>query len=203
MQIKQKEKLAGYSLIELLVTIAIFGVLSAMLGQSLLTNLTLSARVSARSQMRSGIDQTMSLIERDFRNADYLSSVASSIPNASPVPMCGVSYFGNTGFFSATFSNCSSLCSMEINSKTVTWCFNDFAVKGKLVRYEDELITYESAQILDITRLDFNVNNSQSNQFKNLTYANILVTLQAQNAGMKIYDQVKQISITTKNYPIK
>jgi type II secretory pathway pseudopilin PulG len=193
---KMKQKLPAYSIVELLVTIAIFGLLSAMLGQTLLTNLTLSAKVSARTRMRSAIDQTMSLIERDFRNADYLYTATSG----------GVTYVSCGNLAAAQYypGLCSSSCTMSTNSKVVTWCYR----LGKIYRYEGGNapvnITNESDPFLEnVTQFSFYLNNTSLNSDKFNAYANVLVTLQADNNSMKVLNQVKQISVSTRNYAIK
>lgn len=185
------KKKSAYSLVEILVTMAIFGVLSVMLMQSLLNNLFLSARISARSQMRSEIDRVMSLVERDLRNADQVSATSCKTGTTN-LPTLGVT--------------CAAHCQFNIGQVKRTWCFvtpQPTEKIGQIVRFDDSEQTFATSTLLDIQKFAFDLNVNADAVNGSTPYANILVTIEAQNEGLSITNQVKQLSVTTRNYRIK
>ena len=187
---------AGYSLVEVLVTLVIFGIMSVLLGQSLLTNLTLSAKISNRSQVRSSLDQMLSLIEKDLRNANYIQSVAE----------CGGSFLNPTP---TTVLGCSASCKINLEAGQVVWCFD--SASKKLTRSLNAITTFTSdPKLVQISKLAFFVNTSGIDIKNNVSKANVLVTLEVEKTyaspNMKYLDilpQVKQISVTTRNYNVQ
>lgn len=198
MLINHNPKLKAYSILEILITLAIFGVLSVVLMQSLLNNLLLSARINARSQIRSELDQTMSLMERDFRNADSINTGACT--NDPPITINGIT--------------CASHCQISSGNKDIIWCFistdpNEMPLKnGDITKYEYSAGVYtaihKSSKIMNIDQFSFVVNVNNPEDASGYTpYANVLITLNASNNNLGITNQIRQLSVTTRNYQIK
>lgn len=68
----------GYSLIEILVTVGIFAVLSVAVTQSLARSLVTSRKSESTIQVRENLDYVTSVMERDLRNAKELGSCTST-----------------------------------------------------------------------------------------------------------------------------
>lgn len=183
MKMKINKSIKAYSIVEILVTLAIFGVLSVFLMQSLFNNLALSAKISARSQIRSELDQTLALIEKDFRNAN---DITTNNCDDEDVTILGVRY--------------ESKCQININGTPYYWVFDQQT--NKLYRIHSGSIDFSSSDLIEIEDMSFVVNLEDDNKTAT-PYANILITLRAQNEGLKVYDQIRQLSVTTRNYIIK
>lgn len=186
MKLLKTKKIKAYSILEILVTLVIFGILSVFLMQSLFNNLTISSRISARSQIRSELDQTLSLMEKDFRNAEDINTKKCGITNNEIIG--GVSCLGR--------------CVLNTNEGLITWCFS--SNDKKIYKFVGNTTVYKSSDLFDVTTVDFTVNVEQDIVGKDFTpYANILVTVNAENNALGITNQIRQLSITTRNYIIK
>lgn len=62
----------GYSLVEMLVAVAIFSVLGVVMAQTILLSVRTAKRSENTVQVRSEIDQVVNLIENQLRNADAI-----------------------------------------------------------------------------------------------------------------------------------
>jgi prepilin-type N-terminal cleavage/methylation domain-containing protein len=60
----------GYTLLEMIISMAIFGVLLVVFTQIIFSALRISNEISVRSQFRETITEVIDLIKRDIRNAD-------------------------------------------------------------------------------------------------------------------------------------
>ncbi len=187
-QMNKKQK--AYSILEILVTLAIFGILSVFLMQSLFMNLTLSSRISARSQIRSELDQLLSLIEKDIRNADEINKLSCAHVNT-------------------TNPRCESSCTMKVGSEIITWCYDNRDIAGKkLIKYSGTFPNYtkiyETSNLFQIDDLEFAINLDDVGTTLDFNpYINVVLTLNASNENLGIKDQIRQLSITTRNYRIK
>ena len=179
-----KKTIKAYSMVEMLVTMAIFAVIITMLLQSLLLNLKLSTQVNIRSKFNSDIDQLVSLIERDLRNADYYTSCNGSS------------------------------CVIILNQTSVNWYQS--CASGKCVVNRDTSTTlapvpvteYTSDSTLNVTAFDFTVNTGETGSTGSYSKSNILLTIKVKPASTTweenygILEQVRQISVSSRNYDV-
>ncbi len=175
----KKKKLKGFSLLETLVTLAIFGIMTAMLSQAILINITITRKASVRSRIREEMSEISSLVERDIRNAQLIGT-------------CGVAGTENkctvTSVASFTWTdNCPSL---GVGIKSI--CRKDLTGN----------ILYQSSKILSISTLKFQVITPAG--ITDPTKSTILVTIvgAAVNPNLKINNQVRQLAVSTRNFTI-
>lgn len=206
----KKRKKKAYSLVEILVTLAIFGFLSVVLLQTLLNNLMITSRINARTKIRTELEQVVSFIERDIRNADSINS--AECKNNTIAKTYSISNMDNRVL------SCSSQCTIKNLNGYVIWCYgpdtlntsgNTVAV-NKIFKLKSEdntifLADYMSSSLMNVERLDFMVNVANENLDNDdyTPYANILLTVEVSNNNLGINNQIRQTSITTRNYKIK
>lgn len=183
----------AFSLVEMLVTLAIFAILSVILLNSLLLNIKLSTKINIRAKVRSNINEVYTQIERDIRNADEVD-----------------------------INNCTgAYCRVKLNSVWYVWEINENT--GSILRTNESYntINFKSSQNIYFNKLSFNVLNSaeESGEYK---FANVLVYFEAESnssvlgcevpsnnscennssAIQWVDDQVRQFSVSIRNYYI-
>jgi len=178
-EINTKRK-SAYSLLEIIISLAIVGIAMTIMINFLLLSLQISASSLARSNVREEISTINNLISRDIRNAKKITSCS-----------------GNT---------CNILTDQGDN---IQWTWDSVsAVVSKVVMTTD-LITglpintniYSSSTNIKITSLDFSSgyvsNISKEDQ-------NILITTIGAYAvqNLKIKNIIKQTSVSTRNLDI-
>jgi len=205
--IKKDKTKKAFSLIEMLVTMAIFALIIAMLLQSLLLNIKLTTQINLRSKFNTELDQLVSLIERDIRNADYF------YPSDKPLtPIMGCGPLIKTD------------CTLSLDSNNFKWyllsstCIPPHTPPSpcgfvKRDKWPNSggipLNDFTSSSYLDITMFEFYVNSGEQNEALEFSKANILVTIKAKPSILSwetdygIKEQVRQISVSTRNYEIK
>lgn len=206
---KQKsKKVKAYSIIELLVTLAIFGIIISMLLQSLFLNIRLTTQINLRSRFNTDLNQLVSLIERDIKNADfyYPSNDGTFIKGCLPL--------------AASPNDPRDRCTLNLNSVIKKWersttsiidqtsGFPYYPVKRTSLTGVTQKQDYISSNILNISMLEFVVNTSEVLEGE-ARLANILVTIKAKptietwTTDFGINEQVRQISVSTRNYQVK
>lgn len=208
---KKGKNFKALSIVEMLVTMAIFAILSVMLLQSLFLNIRLSTQINIRARIRSEMDQLQTLIERDIRNADEIK-----------IAECYDYY-----------------CKMKINGNYVRWQLHPTWVNGYPIFYikrsegpTEATMTYDyiSTPIMYFDRvvpnyvgLDFTVLYSPG--VGSERFVNVIVTIKGESNktvvgcqqdvnldGCKngytspdiqwVDDQIRQFSVSTRNYLI-
>jgi len=183
-------KIKAFTLIEMLVSMAIFGIMTVLLLQSLLLNIQLSGQINARSQIRTELEEVTSLIERDIRNSTSISSTCAA-----------------------------SDCIMTVNDTNIEWKLVS-GTPNRIVKYTKLVsqppsayqLAYQSGDLLSFKvpgGLDFFVNSQQDiTATTTVSMANIFVTLKADaaiavwNTNWNLGGQIRQISVATRNYSI-
>jgi type II secretory pathway pseudopilin PulG len=74
----KKKNLSAFTIIEALVVIAVFSVISIIITQSLLTALKTSRKSDVQVGVRENINYIMSVMERRLRNADEINATSTS-----------------------------------------------------------------------------------------------------------------------------
>jgi prepilin-type N-terminal cleavage/methylation domain-containing protein len=198
---KQTSKKA-FSMIEMLVTMAIFGMFSVMLLNSLLLNIKLSTKINLRSRVRSEMEEVATFIQRDIRNA-------SEVFVGSCNPSCG------------------SSLTLRINGVDCTWRLvagNSYIERICPTRPSMNLRT---STLLYLTRLNFSRTSAATDELATYKYVNVLVTIRGEadvliagcekdmnvppngcqngESGVDLLwvdDQIRYFSVSTRNYLI-
>lgn len=69
----------GFSLLELLITLAIFGILMVIITSILLINLTVARRVKARTYAREESAFMLNILKKDIRNAESVAGIGTNL----------------------------------------------------------------------------------------------------------------------------
>lgn len=204
----KRRKIDAYSIVEMLVTMAIFGIIIIMVLQSLFLNIKLTTQINLRSSFNTEVDQLVSLIERDIRNADY--------------------YFLNDDLSNTFIRGCgsnpfSSDCTVSSNDIKIKWYLTPafpptpplgtigIVKRDKQTSTMPYVVTNDfitSSSILNVTQFDFYINSSEDLDTQ-AKLANILVTIKVKPAistwttTYGITEQVRQISVSTRTYEVK
>jgi prepilin-type N-terminal cleavage/methylation domain-containing protein len=198
---KVTRKIKAYSIVEMLVTMAIFGIIISMLMQSLFLNIKLTTQINLRTKFNTDLDQLVSIIERDIRNADYY------FPSDDGTWIKGCTYLDD-----ATARD----CTMSSNDIKIKWYYELLPTGLGVVKRDKQngaTITndYITTPMLDITSFEFFINSTEDIGTV-ASLANILVTIKVKPAygiwggptdTMDMFEQVRQISVSTRNYEVK
>lgn len=191
MKVIKQKTIKAYSIVEMLVTMAIFGIIIVMVLQSLFLNIKLTNQINLRSSFNTEVDQVVSIIERDIRNADFYYKSDSG----TFIKGCG-------------WVTPSNFCTISSNANDIKWSLDP---SGKIKRFlgtNPLNPNYESSDILKFTQFEFYINSVDSLDTKN-EFVNILLTIKvvpANTAWINTYginEQVRQISVSTRTYEVK
>ena len=69
---KAIKRIQGFSLLEILVVIAVFSILAILTTQAVLLTLKGSKKSESLTKVRGSIDYSLAIIERSIRNAEYI-----------------------------------------------------------------------------------------------------------------------------------
>jgi len=204
---KVYRKVKAYSIVEMLVTMAIFGIIISMLMQSLFLNIKLTTQINLRTKFNTDLDQLVSLIERDIRNADYY------FPDDSLTDLWikGCTFDGDP-------DNAKD-CTMSSNDVRTKWYIENslttptigIVKRARVIGLAPAVVDYNSTPMLNITGFEFYINSTE-NIGSEASLANILVTIKVQPAygvwgsstdTLDMFEQVRQISVSTRNYEVK
>jgi len=207
MQNKLTKKIKAFSLIETLVTLAVFGILLAMLSEILVLNLQVSRKITARSTIRADLAEMTGLMQRDMRNANhiYISNCGDEndddfelkLDNESFTVGCQMEHFKVIKWVLSN-DDTNSLCPPhEFEGNNIpTICRLD----------ENNNILYQSSKHIKIESFDIDVNfveeyTSESGERKG-TDAIIYFTVisSATNDYWNINNLFRQVIVTTRNY---
>jgi hypothetical protein len=163
----------AYSLLEVVVSLGVIGVIMTMLFSILILSLQITFRILARSSVREEIANVSGLLARDIRNADFLNECGGpSFQNSCELIVNGVKY---------KWSLCGErICKDEISDSGSTNVFTS-----------SENIGFNEF-ILDIGFSD------PGNKAKQ----NILITISAshKNENFNVKNVLRQTSVSTRNY---
>lgn len=172
----QGKKLRAYSLVEIIVSLGIMGVVMTMLFSVLILSLQITFKILARSVVREEIANVSSQIARDIRNADNLTN-------------CGA---GGTS---------STTCEFVLNGDTFQWTkCGDRMCKDQILS-SGNVNVYTSTSNIKFTTVSFDVGFADAT---NKARQNILITLVGShtNPTFNVNNVIKQTSVSTRNYEL-
>ncbi|MEO6728542.1 MAG: type II secretion system protein [Candidatus Dojkabacteria bacterium] len=170
------KNLRAYSLVEIIVSLGIMGVVMTMLFSVLILSLQITFKILARSVVREEISNVSSQISRDIRNADNLTN-------------CGVG------------GSSTSTCEFILNGDKFQWTkCGDRMCKDQILS-SGNLNIYTSTSNIKFTTVSFDFGFSDST---NKARQNILLTLVGShtNANFNVNNVIKQTSVSTRNYEL-
>lgn len=173
-KLKQISNKKAYSLLEVVVSLAIIAVMMVMLTNILIISLSVAAKTAARSNVREETSNILANIKRDVRNAELINSCSGENDQAVCEGVLAVS-----GKFTW------KLCDNEDGTKGVC----KFDASGNIIEKSPEYLT--------IDKLLFDVGFDKTRDKRT-----ILVTIVSSYKGgdLNIKNIVQQTSISTRNY---
>lgn len=173
LQTRKKYKKA-YSLVEVIISMAVIAVILTILFNTILITLRISFKNYSRSVIREEITEVASSISRDVRNADLVLG-------------CGGIPATNN-------------CSVVLDGKIIQWYICDNKIcKDESIDGVSFVNVYTSPNNFEVVQLDFsNGFSSDTNQAQ----TNILFTIVAShtNKNLNISNIIRQQSVSTRNY---
>lgn len=173
---KQKKLKKAYSLAEVIISLAIIGVILTILFNALIIAIQVTNKSLSRSVVREEISEATTLISRDIRNADIILNCGDTVASQS--------------------------CDMVLNGVRVSWsvcgvsvCRNEMGANGS------STLTYQSSEILSISTFNFERGISTLTDPRK---GNILFTIVGShsNERLNITNIVRQVTISTRNYSL-
>lgn len=178
------KKLKAYSLLELLISLAIIAVATTVMINFLVISVRITVRSLARSFVREEISSSVLLIARDIRNSDRVINIDCPTTGSTT---CEIRLTLNGEIY--RWSKCADattnrVCKDKYNNSTGNF---------------DNVYTSSQNVNIDYMSIDYGyslVNNNAE--------INILVTLQASHArpALEISNVIRQSSASTRNYTI-
>ncbi|MBN1915545.1 type II secretion system protein [Candidatus Dojkabacteria bacterium] len=174
-RLKQVVDKKAYSLLEIVVSLAIIAVMLVMLTNVMIISLSVAAKTAARANVREEISNILSNIKRDIRNSQVINHCVGENDEAV----------------------CEGVLAM---SGKFSWklCDNEDGTKG-VCKYDDNgSIQERSPEYMTIDKLFFDIGFD-----KTLDKRTILVTIVGSYRGgaLNISNVVQQTAISTRNYP--
>ncbi len=167
----------GYSLVEIIVSLAIIGIILTILFNTLITTLRISFKTFARSFTREELSQVTTFVARDIRNSDSLND-------------CG-SIAGSEN------------CRLYIDGEIVDWslCLSTRICKSVSQDGITFTNTYVSSPSVAISKVEFSSTFGVSD---NPTRENILITIVGGHAtqSLGISNIIRQQTVSTRNYEL-
>ncbi len=166
-------RLKGYSLIEIIVSLAIIGIVLGMLSNVLINSIIISQKSLARSFVREEMAEVSNQMVSDIRNASKVLSCTGSLQSAECRILMDQVYIWKMCDIDGT----SHICKLDANDDVV------FASSGNLTV---ENFTFEEG---------FDVGG-------NTIRRNILVTIVGSHTNdfVNVKNMVQQVSVSTRNY---
>jgi prepilin-type N-terminal cleavage/methylation domain-containing protein len=201
-------KISGFSLIETLVTLAIFGILMAMLSQVLILNLQVSRKISARTTIREELTQVVGLIQRDMRNADAIL-----------IEKCG-----NNVELSNSVNNHEDRGCELIQTDHVSWVLSNddpgFGCENNIYNTnidvkalcklnlspnpQDPTVMYKTSPLISIKNLSIEIESlmDENDETGKPSKGLLIITIEAEASNPKwdVNNQIRQIIVTTRNF---
>lgn len=183
---KIKKLKKGYSLIEVIISLAIMGFAITVMFSFLILSLQISILSLSRSFVREEVTNISGLIARDIRNADYIINCGSSAASEScEIVQNGVNY---------VWQKCDATGSVNSNS-----ALNTRICKFKLDSTRQKTVMSISSQTLIIQNFEFSLGytDSTSEAKTNILF---LINASHSNSNYNIKNIIRQTSVSTRNF---
>jgi len=187
---KKKNNLAAYSLLEMLVTLAVFAILLTMIINVLLISIEAGRKIASRSRVRGDLSEISVMIRRDFRNASKIDSTN-----------CGVS----VGLFSGK-----SACVFNLSGINYAWVQGD-GTNGcpalKVCKMKESTpgnydLFYQSSEILEFqngTRFEVQIYDENESTTQGILLATLLAAPPL-DSNLDVPLQIRQVNVFARNF---
>jgi len=164
----------------MLVTLAIFGIMMALLSQSLILNININRKAFYRSRIREELSDVVGQIERDIRNSSIISTCGvDGQTNENKCQITHVSTLTWTDNCPSLGTGIKSICKKDVNGK----------------------VQFQSSEIINIESVTFDIlQSSGTDASKATVYVTIIAS--AVNPSLTITNQIRQVAISTRNFTI-
>ncbi|MFQ5492622.1 MAG: PilW family protein [Candidatus Dojkabacteria bacterium] len=185
----QSKLMKGFSLVETLITLAIFGILMAMLSQILIINISISRKTFARSRIRDEMSELVTLIQRDIRNAKIIGECGEKTEGSETFTECQI-YHAEEFVWT---DNCPDEGEVQRLCKLTVV---DPAIPGDVPD-----VLFQTSDLINVDDFGLEVGLSQGDDG---TKSTILVTVLASSANenFEVNNQVRQIAVSTRNFTL-
>ena len=187
MAVLQNKKLKkGYSLIEIIISLAIMGFAITVMFSFLILSLQVSILSLSRSYVREEISNISGQVARDIRNADYVINCGDvANPESCELVQNGVNYI---------WQKCDSNGTVNINP-----VFNTRSCKFKINTANQKEAMFVSSNTLIIQNFEFSLGytDSSSEAKTNIVF---LINASHSNSNYNIKNVIRQTSVSTRNY---
>lgn len=163
----------GYSLLEVIVSLGIIGILITMLFNVLIVTLNISFKLLTYSFVREEISNIVSLVSRDLRNADRIIICGSE---ESP-----------------------SSCQLILNGDLISWEVCDSGICRYRTASGSKQLEYRTSAVVKINQITFQL-DLQDSRIKNNILLTIIA--EHSNRELNINNIFRQVSISTRNYDL-
>lgn len=172
-----KKRKKAYSLVEVLVSLAIMAIVITMLFNVLVVGLQSSIKVIGRSFVREELSNLTSLITRDLRNSDKIVNCGETATQSS------------CEFFKNNIRYRWSKCVTD----------NEAVCKYDLTNIASPVKIYESSQNVNITIFDFSqgFGSTETDETKSVLFT---IVASHTNSYVNVNNVFKQASVSTRNY---
>lgn len=187
---KKKSNLGAYSLLEMLVTLAVFAILLTMIINVLLISIEAGRKIASRSRVRGDLSEISVMIRRDFRNASKIDR-----------NNCGVS----VGLFSGK-----SACVFNLSGINYAWVQGD-GTNGcpalKVCKMKESTpgmytLFYQSSEILEFqngTRFEVEIYDENESTTQGMLLATLLATPPI-SSNLDVPLQIRQVNVFARNF---
>ncbi len=187
MVVSQNKKFKkGYSLIEIIISLAIMGFAITVMFSFLILSLQVSILSLSRSLVREEISNISSLISRDIRNADYVINCGDQAhPESCELVQNGVNFI---------WQKCDENGIVNANG-----ALNNRGCKFRILTGNQKEIMFISSEILQIQNFEFSLGytDSSSDAKTNIVF---LINASHSNSNYNIKNVIRQISVSTRNF---
>jgi prepilin-type N-terminal cleavage/methylation domain-containing protein len=163
----------GYSLLEVVVSLGIIGILITMLFNVLIVTLNISFKLLTYSFVREEISNVVSLVSRDLRNADRIVS-------------CGVEEAPN-------------VCQIVLNGSFVSWEICGTGFCRYVTTNGTKNLEYRTSAVIQVNQITFQLDLQDSTIKNNML---MTIVAQHTNQSLNINNIYRQVSISTRNYDL-
>ncbi|MEI7578762.1 MAG: prepilin-type N-terminal cleavage/methylation domain-containing protein [bacterium] len=207
------KKITAFSLVETLVTLAIFSILVAMLSDVLVLNIRVSRKITARTIIREELSQMVGLIQRDMRNANYIDLAKCGGDKDHPIDINNDQASKEVGCM-LVHQDTVAWIWVPADSDNIEGCtrnndFNNSQLIGTLCRFKVDAsgwdVTFKNSAYLNIENVQVektfilpSVGEDQNQASQALLVFTIYA--KASNPTWDINNQVRQIVVTTRNF---
>lgn len=162
----------GYSLVEVVVSLGIMGVVMTMLFSVLILSLQITFKILARSVVREEISNISALVARDIRNADIITNCGAGV-----------------------------VCEVVLNGDKFQWTKCGDRICKNQITASGQNTVYRSTENIRFSLVNFDIGFADATNKARQNILITLVGSHT-NASFNVNNVIKQLSVSTRNYEL-